>query len=480
MIEIRPGTVREYKPRMGVQLKMAMTYIAVMLAVIVLLNIYPVAISEDFMFQSKQDSLSTRAELYADTLAGLDELTPEGVEHVIGLLGAPETRILVVDGSLAALYDSSRDTSVKGNTLLLNETRAAVAGNDYFRSRMDEGAILSVAASPIVIGGIPAGAVCVYDTDSARAELLDDISSNLRGLSVIIMAVAIVVSLLLSRVFSRRISKLLESMRRVRDGDYSHRAEVRGNDEYSDLAEELNALSERFEAVEEMRKRFVSDASHELKTPLASIKLLADSMVQSDNMPPDTMREFALDIAEETDRLSRIAQSMLNITRLDSGAAAAPEPVDFEAVVRRAARMLEPLAQQNDIRLKLDLEGECVILASDDYAYQIVFNLVENAIKYNRPHGEVHVFLFRKGEEVRLIVSDTGIGIPSADIERIFDRFYRVDKARSRAAGGSGLGLAIVANAVRQYGGSISAESEAGEGTRITVVFPVAREGADE
>lgn len=92
----------------------------------------------------------------------------------------------------------------------------------------------------------------------------------------------------------------------------------------------------------------------------------------------------------------------------------------------------------------------------------------------------MHVFLFRKGEEVRLIVSDTGIGIPSADIERIFDRFYRVDKARSRAAGGSGLGLAIVANAVRQYGGSISAESEAGEGTRITVVFPVAREGADE
>ncbi len=465
---------------MGIQLKMAVTYIALILAVLVVLNIYPVYVSEDFLFQSKQDSLTARAELYARTLAGLDELSPEGVEHVMGLLGAQETRVIVVSNTLEALYDSSVDANLEGSLMLENETRAAAGGYDYFRSRVADDAILSVAATPIMIGGLPAGAVCVYDADSSRAALLVDISANLRNMSLGIMVGIVAVCLLLSRFFTRRISRLLRSMRRVRDGDYAHRAEVGGNDELGDLAAELNALSERFEGVENMRKRFVSDASHELKTPLASIKLLADSMVQSDTMPPETMREFALDIAEETDRLSRLAQRMLDITRLDAGAPGDVEPIDFEPVVRRAARMLEPLAAAEEITIKMELEKECYVRASDDYAYRIVFNLAENAIKYNKPHGEVHIFLFRKEEEIRLIVADTGIGVPSEDLSRIFDRFYRVDKARSRAAGGSGLGLSIVYDAVRQYGGRVEAESVAGQGSRITVSFPAWREEAEQ
>ena len=166
---------------------------------------------------------------------------------------------------------------------------------------------------------------------------------------------------------------------------------------------------------------------------------------------------------------------MLDITRIDSGVLENAEEVDLTVSVERAAHMLEVLAADSDIFIELELEKRCEITANEDYAYRIAFNLIENAIKYNRKGGEVRVYLFDKEGEVNLIVRDTGIGIPAEDIDRIFDRFYRVDKARSRAAGGSGLGLSIVADAVRRCGGSISVESEYGVGTGMTVVFPSAR-----
>ncbi len=451
---------------------MAVIYIAVLLVVLLVLNQYPVVVSEDFVFASKQDSLGERADLYATTLAGAGELTAETASHVMGLLDSEETRVIVTDARLRVLYDSSTEANLTGSLALLGETRAAAAGNDYFFSESGADAITSVASVPIMIGGAAVGTVCVYDTDSSRSALISDIRDNLRNVSVGIMAATIVICIFISQIFGNKISELLGAMRRVRDGEYDYRLEMRGDDEFTHLSRELNALSGHFEAVEDMRRRFVSDASHELKTPLASIKLLADSMVQSDDMPPEVMREFALDIAEETDRLSRLAERMLDISRIDSGALENPQPVDMTAAVERAAHMLEPLAAANGIDIELELEENCEIMASDDYAYRIAFNLIENAIKYNRRDGEVRAYLFRKDDDVEFIVRDTGIGIPSDDLDRVFDRFYRVDKARSRAEGGSGLGLAIVADAVASCGGTITAESEYDVGTSMTAVFP--------
>lgn len=464
------------------QLKMAMVYIAIVIGVLAALNYYPVSVSEEFVFQSKQDALSARAELYSSTMSGVDELTPETAAHVMSLLDAEETRVLVTDHRMRVLYDSTQGQSLVGSLALLGETRAALEGNDYFYAENGGDAITSVASCPVMIGGVPAGAVCVYDTDMSRAALIADLRRNFRSVSVVVLVVGVGVCVIISRIFGRKISELLETMRTVRDGDYACRAEERGDDEFTYLAKELNALSGHFEAVENMRRRFVSDASHELKTPLASIKLLADSMVQSDDVPADTMREFAMDIAEETERLDRLAERMLDITRIDAGVADPAETVDLTAAVERAGRMLEPLAAQQRIRIELELEDGCDIFASEDYAYRVVFNLIENAIKYNRPEGEVRVYLYDKDGEVTLIIQDTGIGIPAEDVSRVFERFYRVDKARSRAEGGSGLGLSIVYDAVRRYGGNITVESEQDVGTRFTVVFPSLkkREGAEQ
>ena len=228
---------------------------------------------------------------------------------------------------------------------------------------------------------------------------------------------------------------------------------------------------ERRQTSEQKRHRFVSDASHELKTPLASIKLLTDSILQND-MDMDTVREFVGDIGNEADRLNRMTIKLLSLTKVDGQDTVDSEIIYMEPTIRRVERMLAPMAGQAGIRIELELGGDSPILILEDDLYQIVFNLMENGIKYNVPGGSLRVSLKRQEDNALLIVSDTGMGIPQDGLEHIFERFYRVDKARSRASGGSGLGLAIVKALVLRNRGEIHAESTVGKGTTFLVSFP--------
>ena len=250
----------------------------------------------------------------------------------------------------------------------------------------------------------------------------------------------------------------------------------RSRDEMSQMAQEFNALTGRLQTTEEVRRRFVSDASHELKTPLASIRLLTDSILQNEAVDPDTVREFVGDIGEEAERLQRITEKLLTLTRLDAGTPVEAEAVPVEEVAQRVTHMLRPLARAVEVDLRVKLEEGLTVRATWDDLYQILFNLMENAVKYNLPGGEIT--LAGKGEEAWavLTVEDTGVGIPEEDIDRIFDRFYRVDKARSRAAGGTGLGLSIVRDTARRHGGDVTAHRREGKGTCFTVRLPIQKE----
>jgi signal transduction histidine kinase len=286
----------------------------------------------------------------------------------------------------------------------------------------------------------------------------------------------ILVIFIIATTLTRRIKQLTAAMGVVRSGDYAYRIKVRGNDELAELSSEFNVLTGRLESTEEVRRRFVSDASHELRTPLAAIRLLSDSISQSDNMPPDTMREFAADIGAEAERLQRITEKLMNLTKLDAGVTQMQrEPVDMKAVALRTLHLLEPLATEQHVSLDTDLADGCVVMASADDLYQIIFNLVENGIKYNVYGGSVTLCLKKDKFRAILSVADTGIGIPEADRQSIFDRFYRVDKARSRASGGSGLGLAIVHDAVVANDGTIDVARREPKGTIFTVTFPLSR-----
>ena len=189
-------------------------------------------------------------------------------------------------------------------------------------------------------------------------------------------------------------------------------------------------------------------------------------------MDADTMREFVSDIGNESDRLTRMTQKLLTLSKADAETVCDHEVVDLSEIVRRVFRMLVPLADKTEVRLTANLDRGCFVLSMEDDAYQIIFNLVENGIKYNHSGGCVHVTVSHTQEDVELLVEDTGMGIPQAAIEHIFERFYRVDKARSRQAGGSGLGLSIVHELVERNFGSIAVSSEEGKGTRFTVRLP--------
>lgn len=460
--------------------KFAATYFVIVAAVVVLLNTYPVIVSQDLMYQSKHLSLQGQAAVIASALAGPEPLTSESVERTISVLSISGIRrIMVTDpaGVILYDYDNGERTAAQGRYALIWELTSALKGNDAFRSEYRDGAFRSRAAVPVTYRGVIIGAVYLYEYDAEQGTLLQGIQSNLRTISIVICAVAAVAILVFTRALTRRIGTLLRAIRVVREGEYSHRIPVSGRDELSVLGDEFNELTDRLQRTEEVRRRFVSDASHELKTPLASIRLLTDSILQTENMDGETAREFVNDIGQEAERLTRITEKLLTLTRMDNNAQSVKRvPVDVAWVVEKVRHMLAPLAKQAEVSLGTRLSEDCLVLATEDDLYQIAFNLMENAIKYNKPGGNVLITL-QTGEaegtqRVLLRVEDTGVGIPQEDLPKVFDRFYRVDKARSRAAGGTGLGLSIVRDTVRQHDGTVTVYRREPEGTCFEVAFP--------
>ena len=472
------GTTAEKVPFWrSLQTKYALTYLVVIAAVLALLNTYPVLVSQKMVFQSKQTSLQSQAAVVASALAGPDALSQEGVSRVMEVLGDTGlSRVLVADSSGMVVYDTAAASGAMGRYAMLGEVVSALKGNDVFRVDFAAGAFRSRAAVPVTYRGMTLGAVYVDEYDAEQGSFLLGVQQTLRTISLIIVFVAMTLSLFFSKALTGRITELLGAIRIVREGEYSHRVEVSGRDEMSQMAQEFNALTGRLQTTEEVRRRFVSDASHELKTPLASIRLLTDSILQNEAVDPDTVREFVGDIGEEAERLQRITEKLLTLTRLDAGTPVEAEAVPVEEVAQRVTHMLRPLARAVEVDLRVKLEEGLTVRATRDDLYQILFNLMENAVKYNLPGGEIT--LAGKGEEAWavLTVEDTGVGIPEEDIDRIFDRFYRVDKARSRAAGGTGLGLSIVRDTARRHGGDVTAHRREGKGTCFTVRLPIQKE----
>ena len=470
----------------SLQTKYALTYLVIVAAVVVLLNTYPVLVSQNLAYRSKQTSMQNQASVLASALAtGPEPLTAEGATRTVELLlsSLGVTRVVVTDPAgrvLCDIQEGVKRTDTTGQYAMLWEAVTALKGNNVFRGDYADGVFYSWAAVPVTYRSMTQGAVYLYEYDAEQGAMLQGIQRNMRTISIVIALVTLAMGVVFSKALTRRIAQLLSAIHTVRQGEYSHRVDMRGGDELSRLADEFNELTGRLQTTEEVRRRFVSDASHELKTPLASIRLLTDSILQADHMDVDTAREFLTDIGEEAERLTRITEKLLTLTRLDTAHEVQTAPVDVGAVVRRVEHMLIPLARAAEVKLELKLQEGCVIQATEDDLYQVAFNPMENAVEYNLPGGTVTVTLSAGGDEVCLRVEDTGVGIPEADLPKIFDRFYRVDKARSRAAGGTGLGLSIVRDTVRQHGGTITARRREPEGTCFEVRFARWREEGGE
>ena len=449
-----------------------MTYVVITAVVLLFLNIYCSHLSQNMVHRNKEISMIEKCHLAADEITSLEVINSTTVSDIlIQMESLKATRLVVTDPSGLALYDSM-GTAVN-SYVLFPEILQAMAGMGYdvFSSDYYDGTFESRAASPIVYYGTIVGSVYIMEFDTVQGALIESLQYTVLQITVILEIVVALFSLAFSKTFSRRLSRIMNSMRIIRDGDYSHKVHMGGNDELTVLGEEFNDLTERLQTSEQKRSRFVSDASHELKTPLASIKLLSDSILQYD-MDLETVREFVGDIGDEAERLNRMTEKLLSMTKADGNVSEESEIIYMAPTVRRVARMLGQLAAEAGITFHLELEDDTPILILEDDLYQIVFNLMENGIKYNIPGGSLTVLLTRQSDNAILAVRDTGMGIPEESIAHIFERFYRVDKARSRQSGGSGLGLAIVRAIVQRNRGEIAVESTPGQGTTFAITFP--------
>lgn len=467
------------------QFRYAVIYVAITFVVLLFLNIYSSKTSQELFYKGKEAAMVERCLLIGSEIAELEVLNADNIGSIVTQMGNTsddplnDSQILVTDPSGIVIYDSNEGMPLLGQYVLFPEIVKALDIYDVFTWQYHDGSMLSKAATPVISYGNLTGCVYMMDTDPEQGTLIKSLQKNIFSITALLEIVVILFSIIFSSIFSSRLRRIRSSMQIIRSGDYTHKVVMGGHDELTMLGNEFNDMSEILAISEDKRRRFVSDASHELKTPLASIKLLSDSILQND-MDMDTVKEFVSDIGNEADRLNRMSSKLLSLTKIESQSDGDCEIVYIAPTVERVSKMLSLLANQEKVTIQTNIEQDSPVLIFEDDLYQILFNLVENGIKYNVSGGTVTITISRNDDNAVIQVSDTGVGVPDESLKHLFERFYRVDKARSRKSGGSGLGLAIVRNMVERNTGTIDVTSNVGVGTVFTVTFPVFETEAEE
>ena len=291
------------------------------------------------------------------------------------------------------------------------------------------------------------------------------------GIALILLAMF---SVFLADRMVRPIHKITGAIENVTEGYSDDVLHVDTFTETRQLSEAFNKMLGRLKMLDESREEFVSNVSHELKTPMTSMKVLADSLLEQDNVPVEMYQEFMQDIAKEIDRENQIITDLLSLVKMDrSGQTMNIRTMNINDLLEQILKRLKPIAEKKNVEMVME-SFRPVNAEIDETKFTLaVSNLVENAIKYNHQNGWVHVSLNADHKYFYVKVEDSGIGIPEQDQAHIFERFYRVDKSHSREIGGTGLGLAIARNAVLVHRGSIKVYSNEGEGTTFTVRIPL-------
>lgn len=310
-------------------------------------------------------------------------------------------------------------------------------------------------------------------TDSIRVTM--DILSRKALLVEIIAIIALfVVSILAAQALIRPFEKITEALNKAQEGYTDDPISVTDCLETKHIGDAFNRVLGRMKLLDDSRQEFVSNVSHELKTPITSMKVLADSLISQRDVPIELYQEFMTDIAKEIEREDKIITDLLALVKMDRTAADLNiAEVDINVLVELIMKRLRPIAQKRDVELVYESVRPVTAAVDEVKMTLVISNLVENAVKYNKEHGWVKVTLDADHQFFTIEVADSGIGIPAESLDHIYERFYRVDKSRSREIGGTGLGLAITRSAVLMHRGSIRVESVEEEGTVFRVRIPL-------
>ena len=384
-------------------------------------------------------------------------------------------RVLVINDRAQVISDSNRHAfdSLVGQTLLRPEVINALnRQNTILFNPGDYILNIAVTVNDTITGRV--GAVLLV---ASVEDIFDSIAAIRNTLYLTSLAVALMVMLLVFFTSHRLITPLREILKVVQKmatGQLSLRIEVKGNDEFAILSDSHNKMAAKLEQEEKTREEFVSNVSHELKTPLTSIKVLGDSILSQKDVPKKVYHEFMQDIIEEVDRMTNLTNDLLALVKVDrreQGLIMAP--VDLNRLVVRIMKRLYPIAEQKKVALIYE-ETRKVYFDADEVKLTLaISNVIENGVKYTNRGGTVFVKVDADHQNSYISIKDTGIGIPEDEIDKIFNRFYRVDKTRDRDTGGTGLGLAITHATILLHQGSIKVTSKQNEGTTFVIQIPM-------
>ena len=384
---------------------------------------------------------------------------------------AYSARILIINSDYVIVKDNY--IFDEGKTILTEDVINAFKGKSY--SHINYKSASAEIVTPITDdSGKTSGVIKVSLSGYATLQTIN----YMKRISIAVMiALLFVFSGILVFVIYKLTSpakEMKEAILSLSEGDKNARIKKQTIKEYKDIGEAVNVLLDRLDSIDGSRDEFVSNVSHELKTPMTSMKVLADSLLATENATIEMYKEFMQDIAEEIDRENEIIGDLLNLVRTDGERAVLNiETVDINELMEFVLKRLKPIALKNNIEVIFE-SMRPVTASIDRVKYILVLtNIIENAIKYNRPEGWVKITLNADHKFFYVDVSDSGIGIPEECKDQIFERFYRVDKARSRETGGTGLGLAITKNIVLLHKGTIKYYSKENEGTTFNIRIPL-------
>jgi len=390
----------------------------------------------------------------------------------------------ILDGATGGVLETSNpDRSARVE--ITPNIAEAMMGGDGFRSssRAD---FMDVAVPIVSNSGDAVFVVYIIDNKQTVMSLNTEIYLIILEAVLIGLVIAVAISLIISKTLLSPIQGMTKAAEAMADGDFSSKIGVESEDEigilartFNDMAAQIQTMLEELNKSENLRREFVANVSHELRTPLTNIRSYAETISDDREIPQETEEEFLRVIINESDRMTKIVQDLLELSRYDSGASELSiEKFSIERSLRDVHAAIALDARKRNHTINLELEWKLPDIYGDRARIeQVLMNIMSNALKYTPDGGTIGIFSGSSGNDVWVRIEDTGIGIPQEDLEHVFDRFYRVDKARSRESGGTGLGLSIAKEIVAKHGGDISIMSTPEIGTSVTVRFPTGTGG---
>lgn len=470
-------TLDKKKGRHGIRWLLLITYVCTGIVPLLLLSNVVFKTTEKYYIEERKKELLNQANILSGHIVISEymfdsEKVGQFSEDIEQTSTQGGFRIIVTDAMGTVVNDSNNTEMNK--TYLIPEIIEALDNKDIAREQPN-GSIYAV-ASIVNSNGQKVGAVLIADMPTDITVKMEAVKKQIYIMTAVIMLVVLAVVFIFSQMITEPLEKMSKVIQKIADGHLDQRVPVgtMSQNEIMEVGEAVNYMAEKLQLVDISRQQFVSNVSHELKTPLSSIKVLSESILLNGEAPREMYVEFLQDINNEVDRMTEIINDLLTLVRLDQKEI----PVNFKRqklnnLVNNIVKRMTPLAKQKDINLNYEPIEEVLADIDATKLSLAVSNLIENAIKYTDEGGDVKVVLDCDHQNAFITVSDSGVGMAEDELGKIFDRFYRIDKTRDRETGGTGLGLSITHSTVLMHDGSIRVSSRENEGTTFVVRIPL-------